>query len=271
MARHEHEDARGPLAALQDLIAGGGGTILEQASSLRNDVQRRLADVGKGLEGQVTTVTKMLEGRLGQQIDQLVSSAAVSIRRDVDRVRERVRMLENRLGDGVRELLAPLQAVANGASERAIAALARTEELMNRVQVVERRTGELTRDSAREVLDADEIRHRLERIEQRLTEFGRELGGRLGEVGALKDRLTRLEGRMVETSKDQIARAGESAGLRDRLTRLESRLSELSKEQLARAVENAGMRERLLRLEQRGAGNAGASVEVTSIPNRPSQ
>ena len=249
------EQPRSGLAVLQDIVAGGKA-LVDGAQTLGADVQRRIVDVGRGVEGQIVSLAAAVEERLSARLDVLLDGLAVTLRRDVERVRDRVRTIENRLADvpkdGVRELIGPLQAIASGAGERASAALARIEELGLRLQQFERRIAELSRDNARETIDADDFRQRLDRVEQRLTDVGREVGTKLGELGALKERFTRIEGRVVESSKDQIARAGETAAFRDRLTRLEGRLSDLSKEQLARAVETAGLRERLFRLEQRG-------------------
>src|SRR3989454_12549290 len=256
------EQSRGRLAALQDILTGGGKALVDQAQSLGAGVQRRLAEVGRGVESQVSTLITALEERLSERLDLLLDRLAVSLRRDLDRVRERLRAVENRLADvpkeGVRELVAPLQAIASGAAERASAALARIEELSLRLQHTERRIAELTRETTRETLDASDVLKRLERTEQRLTDLGREVGTKLGELGALRERLTRIEGRVVDGSKDQIARAGEATGFRDRVTRLEGRLSDLSKEQVARAVETAGLRERLFRVGQRSGGPAAA-------------
>jgi polyhydroxyalkanoate synthesis regulator phasin len=246
------------------MIAGSSKVLVDQAQALADGLQTRLFDVGRELEGQLGALVGAVEKRLSIQVDDLLSGLAVSLRRDVDKIRERVRSVENRLADipkeGLRELILPLQTVANGAAERSAAAAARVEELGLRVQTAERHVSEIARDSTRETLDADEFRQRLERIEQRLTDVGREVGTKLGELGALRERLTRLESRVVDGSKDQITRAGEAAGFRDRLTRLEARLSDLSKEQLARAVETAGLRERVFRIEQRSNGQASTGV-----------
>lgn len=248
------DEPRGTLAALQDMLSGGSQALLDQAQTLRDEVQRRLGDVGRGLEEQVITVASAVEQRLSVQLDELVSGFAVSIRKDVDRLRERVRHLEGRLTDvpreGVRELVNPLQALANNAIQTASSVQGRIEELVGRLQAVEQRA-ELQREPAEDGMAPDDVRERLDRIESRLAEFSREAGGKLGEVGALRERLTRIENRVLETSKEQIARAGEATGLRDRLARLEARLSDLSREQVARAVEAAGLRERVFRLEQR--------------------
>jgi chromosome segregation ATPase len=235
-------------------------------------VQQRLTDVSRGIEEQILALTATIEKNLIRRVDGLLAGLTATVRRDVERVRERTRAIENRLADlskdGARELIAPLQAVANGASERAAAALARGEEFGLRLEQLERRIAELTRSNARGTLDGDEFRQRLDRIDQRLTDLGREVGTKLSELGALRERLTRMEGRVLESSKEQIGRAGETAGLRDRLARLEARLSDLSKEQLARAVETAGLRERLFRLERAGgpAAAAGPFHEAARVP-----
>jgi chromosome segregation ATPase len=248
------EEPRGPFAALGDILAGGMA-LVDQAQNLGADVQRRLVEVGRGVEEQVYGLMSAVEERLSERLDDLVSGLAVSLRSEVDRVRDRLRMVESRLTDipkeGVRELIAPLQTLVGGAADRAAAALARVEELGLRLQHVERRIAEVSRETTRDTLDADDIKQRLDRDGQRLTDLGREVGTKLGELGALRERLTRIEARVLEYSKDQIARTGEQAGLRDRLARLETRLSDLSKEQLARSVETAGLRERLFRVEQR--------------------
>jgi DNA repair exonuclease SbcCD ATPase subunit len=248
------EEPRGTLGALSDILAGGMA-LVDQAQNLGADVQRRLVEVGRGVEGQLLGLVGAVEDRLGERLDAVVSGLAVTLRGEVDRVRDRLRSVEGRLADvpkeGIRELIAPLQAVLGGAAERAAAALARVEELGLRLQHVERRLAEVSRETTRDTLDAEDIKQRLDRDGQRLTDLGREVGTKLGELGALRERLTRIEARVLEYSKDQIARTGEQAGLRDRLARLETRLSDLSKEQLARSVETAGLRERLFRLEQR--------------------
>jgi chromosome segregation ATPase len=262
------EERRGGIATLQGILSGGGKVLMSQALTLGEGMQRRLAEVSRGVEDQLSTLMGALEERVVDRVDVLLSRAAVTIRRDLDRIRERTRALENRLADvpkeGFRDLIAPLQTVAASAAERASAALARLEEGALRLQHLERRVAEMTRESTQETLDTDDVRHRAERLDQRLTDLGREVGMKLGELGALRERLTRFEARVVDNSKEQISRAGETAGLRDRLARLEGRLSDLSKEQLARAVETAGLRERLLRLEQRGT-SADATAERVTI------
>jgi chromosome segregation ATPase len=247
------------LAALGDILAGGMA-LVDQAQNLGADVQRRLVEVGRGIEVQLSGLVGAVEERLSERLDMLVSGLAVSLREEIDRLRSRLQGIESRVKDvpkeGIRELIAPLQAVVGGAGDRAAAALARVEELGLRLQHVERRLAEVSRETTRDTLDAEDIKQRLDRDTQRLTDLGREVGAKLGELGALRERLTRIEARVLEYSKDQIARTGEQAGLRDRLARLETRLSDLSKEQLARSVETAGLRERLFRVEQRNGPTA---------------
>lgn len=263
------EEPRGRLAAWQEMLTDGGQVLLDQAQTLRDGLQRRLIDVGRELEGQVGGLVTAIDQRLTQQLDDIVSMLALSLRKDIDRVRERVRAIESRITDvpkeGLREVVNPLQALANNAVETAAGVQARLEELVGRLQQVERRAVEMERESTAETQVADDLRARLDRIESRLAELSRDVGGKLGEVGALRERLTRIENRVLETSKDQIVRAGEATGLRDRLARLEARLSDLSREQVARAVEAAGLRERVFRLEQRALGD-----EVPRLAAEPS-
>lgn len=263
MARAKDEP-RSALGALQDILAEGSQALLGQALSLGEGVQRRLVEAGRGVEEQFGQIVGVLEAQLGERFDGMIEGLAVTLRRDLDRVRERLTRLETRgietPADALRTVVAPIQEQATAATERAAAALARCEELLGRVQSVERRAAE----APAEGITDDDLRRRLDRFDQRLTDLGREVGTKLGELSALRERLTRLESRVVEHSKDQIARAGEAAGLRDRLTRLETRLSDLSKEQLARAVETAGLRERLFKMEQRSGVAASAPVAAVA-------
>ena len=80
------EEPRGRLAALQEILAGGGQLLLDQAQTLRDGVQRRLVDVGRGLEGQIADVITALDRRLTQQLDDVVSGLAVSIRKEIDEI-----------------------------------------------------------------------------------------------------------------------------------------------------------------------------------------
>ena len=106
------EEPRGTLEALQDYLSGGATAILDQADSLRTEVQRRIAEVGRGVEGQVTGLVSNLEEGLTEQMDALLSGLSISLRRELDRMRKRLRSVESRLADvpreGIRELITPL-------------------------------------------------------------------------------------------------------------------------------------------------------------------
>src|ERR1700752_4855341 len=115
------EEPRGTLEVLQDYVTGGASVILDQADSLRTEVQRRIVEVGRGVEGQVTDLVSGLEGQLSQQMDSVLNGLSASPRRDLERARERRRAVEARLADvpreGVREMIAPVQTIASGAAE----------------------------------------------------------------------------------------------------------------------------------------------------------
>ena len=57
------EEPRGPLAALQEMLSGGSQVILDQAQSLRDEVQRRLGDVASGLEEQMELESRVIADR----------------------------------------------------------------------------------------------------------------------------------------------------------------------------------------------------------------
>ena len=259
MARAK-EEPRGRLATLQELLTEGSQALLGQALSLGEGVQRRLVDVGRGVEEQLVALVQTLELELGQRLDGMLDALAVSLRRDLEDLDTRLGSLESQRLElsavHLREAVRPATEQAQAATQHAATAVSRCDELQTRLQMIEGRPA--TASPALE-LD-DEQKRRIERNDQRLTDLGREVGTKLGELSALRERLTRMESRVVEQTKDQIARAGESAGLRDRLSRLESRLSDLSKEQLARAVETAGLRERVFRMEQRTGTPAAAPI-----------
>jgi chromosome segregation ATPase len=256
MARAK-ESPRGRLATLQDFLTGGGQIVLDQANQLRDGLQRALEDVGRGVETQVSGVIDVIGDQVLQRVDALVSALTQRLHDDVEELAERQELLEARLGEQssrpVDEVVEPLRALITGVGDRVSEVQHRLADLANRLQHVERRAAELTRETTQETIDAEELRHRITRLDQRLTDLGREVGAKLTELSAARERLTRVEARVLETSKEQIARAGEGTALRDRLARLEARLTDLSREQVARAVEAAGLRERVFRMEQRTA------------------
>jgi len=106
--------SRGPLGALGDMLAGGGQALIGQAQSLADDVQRRIADV----------VPPVLSGEL-------------------DRLAVRVRGLEVLLANAGREIVAPVRALALHAVESAAAVRARLDDVIERLEAVERRVADL--------------------------------------------------------------------------------------------------------------------------------
>jgi hypothetical protein len=108
------ERSRGPLGTLGDMLAGGGQAIIGQAQSLAGDVQRRIADV----------VPPVLSGEL-------------------DRLSARVQALELLLANGGREVVGPVRALALGATENAAAVRARLDDVLERLEALERRVGDL--------------------------------------------------------------------------------------------------------------------------------
>jgi chromosome segregation ATPase len=250
-----NEEPRRRLGALQSIFSGGGQALLDQAQSLADEVQRRLAEFTRSVEGQLATLGTALEDNLTDRMDELISRLSVSIRRDVDSFGERLDRVEHRLAIlpavPLDDLLAPLQNLAQQAIESAAATQTRLEELGTRVESIERRSADAGQTSASEAQEAAAVRTRLDCLEQQLIELGREVGTRIAEVEVLSERVGRVETRQVEHAREQEQRAGEVSTLRERLARLEARLSDLAREQVARAVEAAGLRERVFRLEQR--------------------
>lgn len=259
------EAGAGLAARATGLFAGGGlGGLVGQAQTLTQGVQRRVVEVGRGVEGSIERALGSLEPRLEARIEELLRRLNVGTRRDIERLRERVRALEGNLAEvikrGAGEIVRGLEA-GQAAAQALAGTQARLEEQAEKISQLERRIAEINRGTAREALDAEEFRHRLERLEQRLTELAREVGTKLGEQGALRERFTRLENRFVEAVRAESSRSSELAAARERLARLETRLSELSKEQLARTIEIASLKERLLGIDRRsqtGKAEAGA-------------
>lgn len=260
MARaREEQEERSTLGSLQELIADGSQALIEGAQT----VQRLVLATGRGVEGQVSSLLGTLESTLSMQIESLLGRFSASIRSEVDRITEQMKALEERVGDVpsledsledlVEDLLEPVRTLVNGADERARSSLARSSEMVDRLDRLEQRLSSIAMEPGGASEDAE---RRLGLVGAELDELRREMGAKLAELGTLRERLTRVESRVLETSKEQIARAGEATGMRDRVARLEARLTDLSREQVARAVESAGLRERVFRLEQRAGALA---------------
>jgi chromosome segregation ATPase len=284
MARVKERPTKSALDTLQDWLSGGGQALVESAQT----IQRLVSATGRGVEEQVGSLLVSLEQTLREQIDQLVNGIAVSIRGDVENVREEVQELREQLLDpndrsSFEQLLEPLRALANGALERAAYAQTRLAELAQRLEHIEFRDDPNVRlaDLERRLASIDarlsaalqandeaarerSMAEQLGPLEQRVREMRVEIGERTSDLPSMRERLTKIEARVLETSKEQIARAGEATSLRDRLARLEARLTDLSREQVARAVEAAGLRERVFRIEQRAGAYGQAATEPGS-------
>ena len=109
MDRVKNEPPRGPLGAIGSILADGGQALIGQAQSLAGDVQRRIADV----------VPPVLSGQL-------------------ERLEGRVRSLEALLAGGGREIVGPVRALALNAIESAASGRARVDDLLERVERIER-------------------------------------------------------------------------------------------------------------------------------------
>ena len=106
--------SRGPLGALGDILAGGSQALLGQAQSLAGDVQRRIADV----------VPPVLS-------------------REIDRLNARVRRLELLLANGARDIVGPVRALALDAVESAATIRARLDDILERLEAIERRVASI--------------------------------------------------------------------------------------------------------------------------------
>lgn len=241
------EQQRGRLAALQEMVAGSGQALLVQAQSIADGLQRRLAEVSRD-------VGTVVETSLRESLDDFISRLALSIRRELEGLSDRLDAVEERLSglpaESLAEVLEPVRSLAEQAIESAAASNMRLEQMGMRLQDLEQRLAEGENPSARgEALV--ELRNRLAALHDQVVELGREVGSRVAEVAAVADRLARIEGRIADQTRELAGQVEIAASLRERIGRLESRVSDLSREQVARSVEAAGLRERLLRLEHR--------------------
>ena len=78
------EEPRGRLATLQDILADGGKRLVDQAQGLRVGIERRLVEVGRGVEGQVVALVGATEERLTERLDALLNRLAVSLRKSTN-------------------------------------------------------------------------------------------------------------------------------------------------------------------------------------------
>jgi len=244
---HPGDRERSRLAALQDLVSGSGQVLLGGAQTIAEGLQRRLSDVGRD-------VSSILESGLREALDDFIARLALSIRREIEKLADRVASLEQTLAGlpagPLAEVVNTAESLAQQAIESAAASNMHFEELSRHLQALEERLGQGEHPAA-EAEALEKLGTRLEELREQAVELGKEVGTRVSEIGALDDRLHRLERRVAEQARGQAACAEDLASFRERLGRLEGRLSDLSREQIARTVEAAAVRERLLRLEQR--------------------
>jgi len=287
MARAKEKPVKTALDTLQDWLTGGGQALVDGAQT----VQRLVAATGRGVEEQLGSLVSALDETVRERVDQLMNGVAMSLRTEVETVRDEMDDLREQLREpdrSVDEQLEPVRALANGALERAAYAQTRLTELAQRLERIEHRDDPNVRlaDLERRLASFDarlavalqaaddrtrdhDAGEQLTQLDQRVRELRVELGEKAGDLPSLRERLAKIEARVLETSKEQIARAGESTSLRDRLSRLEARLTDLSREQVARAVEAAGLRERVFRLEQRANAYAPVAADGVSESERP--
>ncbi len=241
---HPGDRERSRLAALQDIVSGGGQALLGGAQTIAEGLQRRLSDVGRD-------VSSILESSLREALDDFIARLALSIRREIEKLADRVASLEQTLAGlpagPLAEVVNTAESLAQQAIESAAASNMHFEELSRHLQALEQRLGEGGHPAAA----VEKFGTHLEELREQVVELGKEVGTRVSEIGALDDRLHRLERRVAEQARGQEACSEDLASIRERLSRLEGRLSDLSREQIARTVEAAAVRERLLRLEQR--------------------
>src|SRR3546814_7103733 len=78
----------------------------------------------------------------------------------------------------------------------AVSVQERIEELVGRLQTVERRAVEVPHEPPQELRISDDLRERLDRIEARLSEVSRDAGSKLGEVGRSEEHTSELQSLM---------------------------------------------------------------------------
>src|SRR2546430_9026754 len=74
------EEPRGRLATLQDILADGGKRLVDQAQGLRVGIERRLVEVGRGVEGQVVALGGATQEPLTERLDPLLTPLPLRLR-----------------------------------------------------------------------------------------------------------------------------------------------------------------------------------------------
>jgi uncharacterized phage infection (PIP) family protein YhgE len=256
LASRLRDDATGAFSNGQRMV----GDLIDQATQLTDDLQHWVQSTGRDAEQGIERVLVGLEAQLSRRTDGLIQRLTQTLRREQDRVRERLRAMETRVTDLAEqnsgEILDDLRAGVNwtrSSIEQLMAKARRSgdaiEEIQHRLEQTERRLGEIAKESAREVIDGDEFRHKLNRLEQWVSDIARDVGSKHGEQSALRERLVRLETRFVNATKEEAARAASGATVKERQARVEARVGDLTKELLARSIDLSNFKERLAHVE----------------------
>lgn len=114
MERVKNDPSHGPLGALGNMLAGGGQALIGQAQSVAEGVQKRIADV----------VPPAFSG-------------------EIDRLGRRLHSLEILLGENGRNLVDPVRGLALNAIDTAAALRVRLDDVLERLQRLECRLGEV--------------------------------------------------------------------------------------------------------------------------------
>jgi chromosome segregation ATPase len=256
LASRLRDEASGALADGQRAV----GSLVDQVTQLGDDFQQRVQSAGREVEQQIERLLSRVEAETSRRTDAVLVHFSQTLRREQDRLRDRLRTAEARLAelttpegyDAIEELRSGAT-WARTALEQLMATVRQTsdkiEEVQDRIQQLERRFAEAAKETARDLIDGDDFRHKLGRLEQWVSDIAREAGGKRGEQSALRERLARLETRFVNATKEDAAKATAGATMKERQARIEARVGDLTKELLARSIDLSTIRERLSNLE----------------------
>src|SRR5919197_177962 len=152
------EQSRGRLAALQDILAGGGKGLVDQAQNLGAGVQQRLAEIARGIETQVTTLIAGLdESDLLQRLD-----------RSEHRLTDLGREVGTKLGElgALRERLTRMEGRVVESSKEQIARSGEAAGFRDRLTRLEGRLSDLSKEQLARAVETAGLRERLFRVEQ---------------------------------------------------------------------------------------------------------
>src|SRR5207253_2066456 len=135
------EQPRGRLAVIQDLLSGGGRALVDGAQVLSGEMQRRLVEVGDGVEGQVATLIGAVEERLtdlGREVGTKLG--------ELGALRERLTRMEGRVVES---------------SKDQITRAGETAGLRDRLTRLESRLGDLSKEQLARAVESAGLRERL--------------------------------------------------------------------------------------------------------------